>query len=184
MKCLVTVALLPVCCSLLAAQALHTPVEGKPAAVRVSDYVSSGGIRWEPVNPDVSPDANPDTPANNPKKNETGVTLTFPVLDVYSPQGELVCHASSQPEIERLIARFPRSVRHLHPILGADTLDEVYRKFPALAMERPITPGYTFLSLKLESCEACDVEAGILAKAQHRLESQHVHVQTLVLEPQ
>lgn len=182
MKRLATVALLPVYCSLLTAQALHAPGNVKPAAVRVSDYVSSGGIRWEPVNLDASPDVNPDTPANNPK--ETGVTLIFPVLDVYSPRGELVCHASSQPEIERLIARFPRSVRHLRPIRGADTLDEVYRKFPVLARERPTTPGYTFLSLKLESCEACDVEAGILAKAQHRLESHHVHVQTLVLEPQ
>ena len=180
-KRIASVAFLSAYCSLLAAQALHAPglyahFEVKPAAVRISDYVSSGGIRFESSAPAAS--------LTRPASQGSGVTLTFPVLNVYSPQGELVCHASSQPEIERIVEHFPRSIRHLRPIRGADNLDEVYRKFPVLARERSAAPGYTFLALKLDSCEACDVEAGILAKAQHRLESHHVQVQTLVLEPQ
>ena len=180
-KRLIPAAFVSVCCCLLAAQTFHAPgiyahFEVKPAAVRISDYVSLGGIRFESSAPAAS--------LTRPASQRNGVTLTFPVLNVHSPQGELVCHASSQPEIERIVEHFPRSIRHLRPIRGADNLDEVYRKFSALARERSTPPGYTFLSLKLDSCEACDVEAGIVAKAQHRLESHHVQVQTLVLEPQ
>jgi hypothetical protein len=142
---------------------------------------------------DVSPHTASSSSSESAEKADSAAApagmLTFPILDVYSPQGSLIYHGTSVSEIDNFVRHFPQSARLLSPVPGTETLSSVVARFPVLGRckNNPSCkgegPSYTFVILQLEECEACYIESNILIRERKRLLAHHAEIRILALFP-
>lgn len=112
-----------------------------------------------------------DSPTDNLSANKSSaMPILFPVLDIYSKNGLLVFHGTFLDKNEAVLRGFPRSIRTLSPIPGAEPLSKVLQRFPTLASQSNLSNAhYTILTISLVACEACSLQDDLLSHRQAHL---------------
>ena len=107
--------------------------------------------------------------------------LIFPVLDVFSPEGLLVYHTVDLADARIFLDKFVQNTQGLTPQPGSESWSSIRNRFPGLMALNKVSPAYTFLIIKLEGCEACDLQAAMLKQYEERLSQTSVKRQIIML---
>ena len=137
----------------------------------LSAFNHSGGIRDGPNLPPIN-DAS--------LAGEKVYSLSFPIFNVYSPNGKLVYHTFDINEIRSIVRRFNTVSKHFRPIPQTDTWAEIQERYPGL---KGHDGHYVILSIRLEDCHACSLEEDVLRNARVRLTSLGITQRVLMLKP-
>lgn len=96
-----------------------------------------------------------------PIKDSINPALAFPVIDIFSPKGDLVCHSFAvQDSLSCLRERRAQSQQTSPFFFPTDTLATIGHKYKTLSLPMSELSGrYTLLFINAPGCRACEVQS-------------------------